>query len=194
MDALIDAVAMHKGWVAVFLVGVGLLLIFKRNGSAKTKPTAAPNIRTKTSDRMSGIPPGVRVAPQPLLTDAEAALYNLMRIAVQEEFLIFAQVPIWCLVDIKADDQHERHALLKEIAFRRIQFVLVHPGTLQVSKIVEIDDQKDTSPQKEARDRLLDDIFGRAKIPMIRLDKDMEYSVAVLAGLLGVEPAPLDDP
>ena len=195
MDALIDLVVTHKGWVVLVLMALGLLLIFRRNGRGKEKPIAAPNVRAgKPSTPAPKIPPSVRLVPQPLLTDAEAALYNLMRVAVQEEFLIFAQVPVWCLVDIKTEDPHERNGLLKEIAFRRIQFVLVHPGTLHVTKVVEVDDPKDNSPQKEARDRLLGEVFSRAKIPMIRLDKEMEYSVAVLSGLLGVEPTSLDDP
>lgn len=195
MDALIGMATTPAGWGAALLIAVGLFLMFRRGSSGAQKQTATPNVRaTKTPGQGAGIPPAVRLVPQPLMTDAEAALYNMMRMAVQEQFLLFAQVPLWCLIDIRADDPQERVALLKEIAFRRAQFVLVHPGTLQVSKVVEIDDQGEASPQKEARDRLLDEVFARARIPIVRLNKGTEYSVAALAGLLGVEPTELDDP
>ena len=195
MDTLIGLVMSAKGWVVLLLVAVGLFLIFRRGQAVGGKLPAAPNVRAvKTAAQAPKIPPGVRLTAQPLLTDAEAALYNMMRIAVQEQFLLFVQVPVWCLVDIKSADPQERAGLLQDIAFKRVQFVLVHPGTLQVSKVLEIDDPKDRSPRKDARDRLLDEVFGRARIPMVRLNKEAEYSVAALAGLLGVEPTTLDDP
>ena len=195
MDALIGLVTTPTGWGAALLIAVGLFMMFRRGAAAGRKQAAAPNVwARKALGEGLRIPAAVRLVSQPLMTDAEAALYNMMRMAVQEQFLLFAQVPLWCLVDIRADDPQDRAGVLKEIAFRRVQFVLVHPGTLQVSKVVEIDDPAEVSPQKDARDRLLDDVFGRAHIPMVRLNKGTEYSVAALAGLLGVEPAELDDP
>jgi hypothetical protein len=180
------------GWMAILLTALGLFLIFRR---VPPKASAAPNLRAgAAAGRIPPIPPGVRLVTQPLLSEMEAALYNMMRIAVQDQFLLFAQVPVWCLIEIKAEDPKLRAALLKEIAFRRLQFVVVHPGTLHVIKVVEIDDPKEASPHKEARERLLDEVFERVRIPIVRLNKEVEYSVGALAGLLGVEPANLEDP
>jgi hypothetical protein len=192
MDVVIMLFTTPTGWIAILLTALGLFLIFRR---VPPKSPSVPNLRAATAAvRVPPIPPGIRLVTQPLLSEMEAALYNMMRIAVQDQFLLFAQVPVWCLLEIKAEDPKQRAALLKEIAFRRLQFVLVHPGTLQVARVVEIDDPKETSPQKDARDRLLDEVFERVRIPIVRLNKEVEYSIGALAGLLGVEPASLEDP
>ena len=193
MDGVTPLLAGDEWWVAILLIGLGLFLV-ARFGLPLLRPRpAAPTAQVAAS--MSGlprIPLGVWFEPQPLLTEEEAALYNLIRVAAQEQFLVFAQVPVWCLVDVRAADTRMRTMVLNQIAFKRVQFVLVHPGTLRVVKVVEVDDPNDTSLQKEARDCLLNMVFRRAGIPILRLNAQMEYSAAVLAGLLGVEPSPDD--
>ena len=195
MEGVTPLLAGHEWWVAILLIGLGLLLVARFGLPLLRQGRKGPDGRRPTST--SGpitIPPSVRFEPQPLLTEREAALYNLIRVAAQEQFLVFAQVPVWCLVDVRAPDTRIRAMVLSRIAFKRVQFVLVHPGTLRVVKVVEFDDPNDTSLQKEARERLLDVVFQRAGIPILRLNAQMEYSVAALAGLLGVEPTTLDDP
>jgi hypothetical protein len=193
MDSLTPLLAGNEWWVASLLIGLGLLLIFRfgppvlRQGATSGKRGAAG------TGGLPAIPPGVRIEPQPLLTKAEAALYNLMRVAVQEQLFIFAQVPVWCLVDVRAAESGPRGQVLSQLAFKRVQFVLVHPGSLRVTKVVEFEDPEEVSSQKQARERLLDAVFSRAGIPIIRLNVHMEYSVAGLAGLLGVAPAELDE-
>lgn len=136
----------------------------------------------------AGIPAGVSVRGRPLMTKAKAALYNLMRLAVQEQYLVFAQVPVWCLVDVKAQDHRARREFLNKISFNRVDFVLVHPGTLAVAKVVELDDQSQTSNQRQVRDRLIDAVFNEAGIGLVRLKAQQSYSVPALAALLGIEP------
>jgi len=136
----------------------------------------------------AGIPAGVSVRGRPLMTKAKAALYNLMRLAVQEQYLVFAQVPVWCLVDVRAQDHRARREFLNKISFNRVDFVLVHPGTLAVAKVVELDDQSQTSSQRQVRDRLIDALFNEAGITLVRLKVQQSYTVSALAALLGVEP------
>ncbi|MGH7204805.1 MAG: DUF2726 domain-containing protein [Nitrospiraceae bacterium] len=136
----------------------------------------------------ASIPAGVSVRGRPLMTKAKAALYNLMRLAVQEQFLVFAQVPVWCLVDVRAQDHRARREFLNKISFNRVDFVLVHPGTLVVAKVVELDDQSQPSNQWQVRDRLIDAVFNEAGIALVRLKAQQSYTVPALAALLGVEP------
>jgi hypothetical protein len=189
MDPLIRVLADQAGWFAALLAVLGLLLIVRFGPPLVRRRPATPKSVIQRLAAAPIIPPGVLLKAQPLLTQAEAALYNLTRLAVQEQFLVFAQVPVWCLVDVWAGDRAARSAFLNQIAFKRVEFVLIHPGTLCIAKIVELDDPGDISPQKQARDRLLNTIFQRARIPVVRLSSTEEYSVAALAGLLGVEPS-----
>lgn len=134
------------------------------------------------------LPPNLTLTPQPLLTEAEAAFYNLLRLSVQDRFFVFAHVPVWCLIDIRTQDRQARTAFLNQVAFKRVDFALVHPGSLAVAKVVELRSATPPSPQRQTRDRLLDAIFRRAGIELIRLDGQATYTVPALAAQLGLEP------
>ena len=130
---------------------------------------------------------GVSVRAQPVLTKQEASFYNLLRLAVQDRFLIFAQVPLWCLVEVSAQDPPARAAFLNKIALKRVDFVLVHPGTLAVEKVIDLDDPSQPLIVKRARHHLMNSIFAAAGIELVRLDAQMQYTVPALASLLGGE-------
>ena len=49
------------------------------------------------------LPSGVTLRPQPLLTDRDLLLYNLIWLAVQDHFLVFARVPLWSIVSVEGD-------------------------------------------------------------------------------------------
>jgi hypothetical protein len=49
------------------------------------------------------LPPSVTLRPQPLLTDAELLLYNLIRLAVEDHYLVFARVPLWSVISVEAE-------------------------------------------------------------------------------------------
>lgn len=133
------------------------------------------------------IPSGVSFVAQPLLTEAEAFLYNLIRLAVQDRFLVFAQVPLWCLVDISTEDRKARSVVLGKLALKRVDFVLVHPGTRIVVKVVELDEPL-SSPQRRERDRLVEQVLQAAGIAVIRLKTQKSYTVPALSSLLGLDP------
>lgn len=130
---------------------------------------------------------GISVHTQPLLTKEEAAFYNLLKFTVQDRYLVFAQVPVWCLVDVKSKDPKARASFLNHIALRRVDFVLVHPGTLATFKIIELDDPALPSARKEGRNKLIDGIFKEAGIALVRLQNPGTYTAPKLANALGLE-------
>lgn len=132
------------------------------------------------------LPPGLALKPQPLLSPPEAALYNLLKLTVQDDFLIFAQVPLWCLFDLQTDDRRQRTAFLNQVALKRVDFALVHPGSLTVTKIVELDDADGADGRRQARRQLLEQICRKAGIELIRLDGGASYTVPQLAAALGL--------
>lgn len=134
------------------------------------------------------IPAGVTLSPQPLLTEADASVYNLLRLAVQDQYLVFAQVPVWCLAEVKAPDRPARLAFLNKIALRRVDFVLVHPGTLAVVKVIELDEASPASPEREERDHLIEAVLRTAGIELVRLNVREPYTVPALAARLGLAP------
>lgn len=129
----------------------------------------------------------VSIRSQPLLTKDEAAFYNLLRLTVQDQYLVFAQVPVWCLVDIQAKDPKARATFLNTIALRRVDFALIHPGTLATIKVIELDDPAIPSAQKEVRNKLIDGVFKEAGIALVRLKNPGSYTAPTLAAALGLD-------
>jgi hypothetical protein len=130
---------------------------------------------------------GVSVHAQPLLTKDEAAFYNLLKLTVQDRYLVFAQVPVWCLVDVQSKDPKARASFLNRIALRRVDFALIHPGTLATFKIIELDDPAVPPAQKEGRNKLIDGVFKEAGIALVRLQNPGTYTAPTLAAALGLE-------
>ncbi|MSQ77219.1 MAG: DUF2726 domain-containing protein [Nitrospiraceae bacterium] len=131
---------------------------------------------------------GVSLHAQPLLTKDEAAFYNLLRLTVQDQYLVFAQVPVWCLVDVQSKDPKARASILNRVALRRVDFVLVHPGTLATFKIIELDDPAIPPAQKEGRNKLIDGVFKEAGIALVRLQNPGSFTSPTLAAALGLQP------
>jgi hypothetical protein len=169
----------------MLLLGLfGLLLLLWARIRRRTADRTGGRMQPNTSPVLSGL----TLTPYPLLSETEAAFYNLLRLAVQDQFLVFAQVPVWRLVNIQTQDRQARSAFLNQVAFKRVDFALVHPGSRAVAKVVELRDAAPPSPQRQARDRLLEAVCGEAGIELIRLDGQAAYTMPALAACLGLEP------
>lgn len=166
----------------LLLASVGLLLILVIAWFWLAKPFR------ERDEQEPIVPEGITLRAQPLMTKAEVSFYNALRLTVQERYLVFAQVPVWCLVEVRSDNPDVRAAFLNKIALRRVDFVLVHPGTLAAVRVVELRDPSQLSVQREARDLLVDTLFKEAGIAVVRPKAGMTYTVAALANLLGFEP------
>jgi hypothetical protein len=129
------------------------------------------------------IPPGVRLTRQPVMSKSEAEFYNLLRLAVQDQYLVLAQVPVWCLVELHSADPDAYRELLSKIALKRVDFVLAHPGTLAVEKVVDLQ-RTGASPKQQERNQLLQAVFQEAGIQHIRIPARTGYTLPDLTDLL----------
>jgi hypothetical protein len=133
------------------------------------------------------LPAGVTIAAAPLLTESEVALYNLMRMAVQEHYLVFAQVPLWSFVSIEPMGK-SRSQVLHQMALKRVDFVLVHPGSRQVEQVVEVEADS-LRPHHAERQRVIESVLDAAGIKLVTLRSNKSYTIPDLAGALGLETA-----
>ena len=161
--------------IGSLIVGVLVLLLWKRSPS---------------SDRVKGqgpvFPAGTKVNPAPLLTEQEVLLYNLIRLAVQDRYLVFSQVPLWAFVRIEADGEVRAQAF-RQIALKRVAFVLVHPGSRQVEQVVQVEDIALRGSRGD-RQRVIESVLDAAGIKLVTLRVQKSYTVPALASLLGCEP------
>lgn len=159
----------------VIATGVVVLLIWKRSAASGGVKGQGPVF-----------PAGTKVAASPLLTEQEVLLYNLIRLAVQDQYLVFSQVPLWAFVRIDAVGEIRAQAF-RQIALKRVAFVLVHPGTRQVEQVVQVEDVASRGSQ-DNRQRVIESVLDGAGIKLVTLRMQRSYTVAALAALLGCEP------
>jgi hypothetical protein len=129
--------------------------------------------------------PGVTITLSPLLTEAEVLLYNLMRMTVQDHYLVFAHVPLWSFVSVEAMGKARSH-VLSHIALKRVDFVLVHPGSRQVEQVVQIEDET-PRPRLSERQRVIESVLDAAGIRLVKVQSQKSYTTHDLAALLGLE-------
>jgi hypothetical protein len=131
------------------------------------------------------LPPGVTLHPRPLLSDTDLLLYNLIRLAVEDHYLVFARVPLWSVVSVEAEGK-VRSQVLRQIALKQLDFVLVHPGTKVAEQVVLLEEGLPPQPHEVTRRREIQSVVEAAGITLTTLKPHMSYTVPQLAQLLGV--------
>lgn len=144
--------------------------------------------RTKRGGRSGSItiPPGVSLSPQALLTEPELLLYNLIRMAVQDRYLVFTQIPLWCILSVEGNNDEARKQMLRQMALKRVDIVLVHAGSRQVEQAIQFEDElSDEQQSSKGRDDILR-VLRVAGIKVTRLKPGQLYTVQELERLLDV--------
>ena len=139
--------------------------------------------RDENSDGLLG---STTVNPRPFLSKGEATLLNLIRLAVQDIYLVFAKVPVSSLVMITEEDPERRRTILKTIQSTRVDVALIHPGTLRPALGIKFVEDEASSRQLDERDQLVGEILQAAGIEIIRVELHTAYTVAELVTLLGL--------
>jgi hypothetical protein len=131
------------------------------------------------------LPPGVTLRPQPLLTDTDLLLYNLIRLAVEDHYFVFARVPLWSVVSVEAEGK-ARSQVLRQIALKQLDFVLVHPGTKAAEQVVLLEEGFPSQPHEVIRRQEIQSVLQAAGITLTILKPHKSYTVPQLAQLFGV--------
>lgn len=135
------------------------------------------------------IPADVTIKPRTLLTRSEAGFYNMIRLAVEDDYLVFPHVPFSGLLQLAGGDDRLRGSFMPLLHALRVDFVLVHPGTLQAAQVIEFEDEAvqggETPRGRERRAGLIEELCKRAGIPLVRVKAGEVDTVPKLAAVLG---------
>ena len=132
------------------------------------------------------IPLGAVLRPQPLLSERELMLFNLIRLAVEDRYLVLAQVPLWKFLSVEAEGD-SRTQVLRHLALKRADFILVHPGSRKVEQVVQCDEDDPTvDPDGAMKGREIQRLIHAAGIRVTTLKGRATYTVQELEQLLGV--------
>ncbi|CAE6704959.1 DUF2726 domain-containing protein [Nitrospira defluvii] len=141
--------------------------------------------RRRAPDASAGSPAtGMTFAAKPLLTDREVQLYNLLRLAVEDRYLLFTQIPLWSILDLRAPSGTPPAMTLRELALKRATFVLVHPGSRLVEKVVQVDPPVPHDAPDAADEALFDGALRAAGVQLVRLSPLHTYTVPGLVTVL----------
>ncbi|MBK9307437.1 MAG: DUF2726 domain-containing protein [Nitrospira sp.] len=161
----------------IVLLGVVIVLlvlgirVFRRNRRRKRQQVLPFKIPHEASIRTI-----------PLLGKEEIALYNLLQLVAQERYLVFAQVPLWSVVAVDAGDR-ARSQILRHIALKRVDFVLIHPGTCLVECAVQIEHESPGPGETEGQ-RVIESVLEAAGIKLMKLQSKQSYSLPDLTARL----------
>lgn len=129
------------------------------------------------------LPSGVMLKPQAFLSDTELLLYNLIRMAVQDRYLVFAQVPLWTIIAVEADSELRR-VVLRQLALKRADFVLVHPGSREAEQVVQLEDDAPLGRSRETPGQQIQQALQAAGIKVTILKRQPTYTLQELEYLL----------
>jgi hypothetical protein len=140
--------------------------------------------RRSTGQRQaSALDSDLPLSLKPLLSEAQATFYNLLRLAVEDRYLVFVHVPLWCVVNVPLPERGARRPWLSQLALKRATFVLVHPGTRLAEKVVEWKEENETEPSGERADSLLETVLKSAGVQLITIHAGDVHTTADLVRL-----------
>lgn len=140
--------------------------------------------RRKKRTTPFAIPSSVTIGPTRLLEEEEVALYSLLQMAVQERYLVFSQVPLWSFLEVEAEAS-VRSDLLREIALKRVDFVLVHPGSCRVEHVVQIE-RESSPPHQDERQHVIESVLKAAGIKLTTVQPKESHTLPDLTTRLGI--------
>ncbi|NKB82049.1 MAG: DUF2726 domain-containing protein [Nitrospirales bacterium] len=132
------------------------------------------------SGMLRALPTSLTIQPRWLFTKSEIALYNLIRLAVQDNYLVLAKLPMRKLIKLESEHEADRLAFLRVMQKMILDIVLVHPGTRIPVWIIQVECTQDT----DHKSHLVDKLFQKAGIDVLRLQKDISYTLPELVNLL----------
>lgn len=164
-------------WFVALMVAVPALLLWRiLGGRARRSLRSGPFV----------LPLGAVLRPQALLSESELLLYNLIRLAVEDRYLVFAQVPLLSFLAVEAEGE-ARLEILRRLALKRADVVLVHPGSRVVEQVVQFEAGEPASdPATAFPEREVQRMLHAAGIRVTTLSMQPRYTVQELERLLGM--------
>ena len=121
------------------------------------------------------------------MNDSEVWIFNLLLLVVRDHFLLLPKIPLKSLVHLRVDDDSSKRVLAHTLRNVTVDFVAVHPGTKLPVIAIFVRKPEHEAMASRSQERLVEALFQKAGIEVVRLDQDVRYSVERLTNLLGLE-------
>ena len=149
------------------------------NTSPKTQQSSDPI--TPAEPEEENLPYRLR---DDFLSPAELSFYGVLRQAVGASAVICPKVSLGDLFYPKSGAFSTNQAYRNKIDRKHVDFLLCDPQTLRPVAGIELDDGSHSRPDRQERDRFLEQVFSGAGLPLLRQPVRAAYNTRELAALL----------
>lgn len=118
-----------------------------------------------------------------LVTRSELKFYRALQKAALDEFDLFVMVRIADVLQV-TETTPNRRGWLNKILAKHVDFVLCDPQTLQPKLAIELDDASHNRPDRQERDRFVNEAFESAGMPLLRIPTAEAYDPRELRDLI----------
>jgi uncharacterized protein DUF2726 len=115
-----------------------------------------------------------------LLTPAEQKFYQALDRAVDGRYAILAKVRVADILKVSSQNNSARHRLFMSIACKHVDFVLADAEDLHPVAAIELDDSSHQRADRIKRDALLNNLFKKAELPLIRFPTAPVYDLGAI--------------
>ena len=123
------------------------------------------------------VEPTVYIEPvQSLVTPAEQKFYEALDEAIDGRLMILSKVRVADLLSVTSESGPARQRVFRSIACKHVDFLLVEAQNLRPLAAIELDDSTHRRGDRRKRDALLDDLFQKAELPLLRFKTASAYS------------------
>ena len=123
---------------------------------------------------------------RPLLSKAEMHFLEALEKAVIPDYRVYSQVSLSALVKVTGDNRSTWQSAFNSVSQKYVDFVLVDPLTMEVKKVIELDDSSHEQTRRQSRDELVDSILAQVGIPIVHCKLQSTYNPPALRVTIGL--------
>ena len=118
-----------------------------------------------------------------LFSKAERSFYEVLLRAAPAETKLFTKVRMADLIQVRPGVRGRR-GHQNRINCKHVDFVLCTRDTLSPILAIELDDRSHRQPERQARDRFVDEAFAAAGLPLLRIPAQYGYTASELQQMI----------
>ena len=111
-----------------------------------------------------------------LFSVAELKFYKILRQIIHSEFTIFAKVRLADVVYIPKHYSNNKYNFYR-IQAKHIDYLICRSNRVEPLVAIELDDSSHNTPDRQKRDKFLEDMLEDAKLPLIRIKVSSSYDI-----------------
>jgi very-short-patch-repair endonuclease len=116
------------------------------------------------------------------LSPAESSFLAVLRVAVADEYEIFAKVRLLDILSVTAGES--RQAAFNRVQAKQLDFLLCERGTSRPVLALELDDSSHLRSDRKARDAFVEEVLEIIGLPVLRCPVTRTYDPREVARLI----------